>query len=141
MHLKKLTATLSVTAQISAVDVSTLATQGFRGIINNRPDGECEGQPTSAALQAAALKAGMAYRHIPVVPGQLQDAQVHAFATALEEMPGPLLAFCRTGTRSTTLWAINAARILPLEDVLHRAAGAGCDLSALRPRLQLGGSI
>lgn len=138
---RHLTDHLRVTEQIAPSDLAVLAAQGVRSIINNRPDGEGADQPASAALAAAASAAGLAYRHIPVVPGQLKDAQVDAFATALAELPGPVLAFCRTGTRAASLWALHAARTLPPEEVLQRAAEAGYDLSVLRPRLQPGGSI
>ena len=131
--IKRLTDTLSVAPQISEADLATLAAQGFRSVINNRPDGEEAGQPGSVALAQAASQAGLEYRHIPVVPGQLQDAQVAAFSAALAEMPAPTLAFCRTGTRSTMLWALQAKG--SADAILATAGKAGYDLSALRPRL------
>lgn len=134
--IKRLTDTLSVAPQISEADLATLAAQGFRSVINNRPDGESADQPASTVLAAAAARAGLVYREIPVVSGQLQDAQVTAFGAALAELPAPTLAFCRTGTRSTTLWALDAARVRPVADVVQTAAEAGYDLGALRPRLE-----
>jgi uncharacterized protein (TIGR01244 family) len=128
---------LSVAAQIDAADIATLAAQGFRSVINNRPDGEVEGQPTSAALEAAARQAGLAYRHVPVVSGQLSDAQVQLFADALDALPRPALAFCRTGTRSTMLWALQAGG--PADAIVQVAREAGYDLSALRSRLSTEG--
>lgn len=136
MQIKRLTDTLSVAPQISEADLATLAGAGFRSVINNRPDGESADQPASAALAAAAARAGLAYREIPVVSGQLQDAPVAAFGAALAELPAPVLAFCRTGTRSTTLWALDAARVRPPDEIVQTAAEAGYDLNALRPRLE-----
>lgn len=136
MPIKRLTDMLSVAPQIHEVDLATLAAQGFRSVINNRPDGEADDQPADAMLADAAARAGLAYRAIPVVSGQLQDAQVKAFSRALAELPTPVLAFCRTGTRSTTLWALDAARTRAPDEVLQAAADAGYDLDALRPRLQ-----
>ena len=133
MQLHPLSKDLSVTTQIAVADIAALAAQGFRSIINNRPDAEEAGQPTSATLAAAAKQAGLDYRHIPVVPGQLQDAQVTAFAAALADLPGPVLAFCRTGTRSSTLWALQATG--SADAILETARAAGYDLSGLRPRL------
>lgn len=133
--IKRLTDTLSVAPQISEADLATLAAQGFRSVINNRPDGEADDQPASAVLAAAAARAGLAYREIPVVSGDLQDAQITAFGTALTELPAPILAFCRTGTRSTTLWALDAAGTQPADTIVRIAAEAGYDLGALRPRL------
>ncbi|TAL84954.1 MAG: TIGR01244 family phosphatase [Rhodanobacter sp.] len=137
MQTKRLTDTLSVTGQIDPDDIARLAAQGFRSVINNRPDGEGDDQPRSEALASAAQQAGLDYRHIPIVPGQLQDSQVGAFTDALEQMPGPTLAFCRTGTRSTMLWALGAVHDgnRTVDDVLETAAQAGYDLAGLKPRL------
>jgi sulfide:quinone oxidoreductase len=135
MPIKPLTDTLSVSPQIAPGELAALAAQGFRSVINNRPDGEEPAQPGSDAMAQAAQAAGLAYRYIPVVPGQLQDEQVAAFADALATLPGPTLAFCRTGTRSATLWALQAARQQPVDAVLARTAAAGYDLSPLAPRL------
>jgi len=128
---------LSVAAQVDVADIAALAAQGFRSVINNRPDGEADGQPASALLEAAARQAGLAYRHIPVVSGQLSDAQVQEFADALDALPRPVLAFCRTGTRSTMLWALQAGG--SADAILQIAQEAGYDLSALRSRLSAGG--
>ncbi len=135
MQIRHLDDQLSVAPQIDPSELGALAAQGFRSVINNRPDGEAPDQPSSAAMEAAAERAGLAYASIPVVSGQLQDDQVQAFAAALAEMPTPVLAFCRTGTRSTMLWALGAARTASPDAVLARASEAGYDLSALRQRL------
>jgi uncharacterized protein (TIGR01244 family) len=133
MQPRPLSKELSVSTQIAVDDIAALAAKGFRSVINNRPDGEEPGQPSNAALAAAASQAGLDYRHIPVVSGQLQEAQVTAFSAALAEMPAPVLAFCRTGTRSSTLWALQAPGTA--DAILETASAAGYDLSALRPRL------
>ena len=127
---------LSVSDQLTAQDLGIAAAQGFRAVVNNRPDGEGEDQPSSAALAAAAESLGLSYRHIPVVSGQITDKDVEAFANALNEVKGPVLAFCRTGTRSTTLWALTEAWHLDPDAILKAAAAAGYNLEALRPRLE-----
>lgn len=133
---KPLTEHFLVAPQVGLEEIPMIAEAGIRGLINNRPDGEAPDQPTSAALAAAASRAGLAYRHLPVVPGAIDERQVAAFAQALSDMPGPVLAFCRTGTRSASLWALAAAREgQPVEDILRRVGRAGYDLAALRPRL------
>src|SRR4051812_103648 len=99
--MKQLNPGILVSGQIAPEDVAALAASGVRTIINNRPDGEEPGQPTSAEIEAAATAAGLSYRHIPVVGG-FSEAQVEAMADALDA--GPVLAFCRSGTRSTYLW-------------------------------------
>jgi sulfide:quinone oxidoreductase len=137
MATKKVSEHLSVSAQIEVADVGTLAGQGFTGIINNRPDGEAPDQPTSAMIAQAAAEAGLTYRHIPVVSGQLRDEQAAEFAEVLEEASGPLLAFCRTGTRSITLWALGAARQgQGAAEILATANRCGYDLTSLKPRLE-----
>lgn len=131
----RLTPFLSVSSQIGEADLGALAAQGFRAVINNRPDGEAENQPSSAALAAAAERVGLAYRHVPVVSGSITDADVTTFRQALDEVAGPALAFCRSGTRSTALWALAEADHLDPDVILRIAADAGYDLAALRPRL------
>lgn len=126
----------AVAPQIGVADVELLAQQGVRSIVNNRPDGEAPGQPTSAELAAAAAAAGIAYRHIPVRGAPPAADAVAAFAQALAELPQPVLAFCRSGMRSTTLWAVTAAQAgRPLDDILDRAGAAGYDLTPLAPWL------
>ena len=137
MHIKPLVDGFSVSSQLMADDLAVLAAQGFRSVINNRPDHEEPNQPLSAALKTAAAAAGLVYRELPVVSGQVTDAQAAAFGDALEQSPGPLLAFCRTGTRSTTFWALNAARRgVDVDSILATAAKAGYDLAAWRSRLE-----
>ncbi|MDD3446294.1 MAG: TIGR01244 family sulfur transferase [Zavarzinia sp.] len=133
--LKKLTPFLSVAPQINAGDVGSLSALGYRAIINNRPDNEGAGQPASADLEAAARRLGLEYRHIPVISGQVTDEAVAAFQAALGEVKGPVLAFCRTGTRSTTLWALSEAHHLSSDAIVQTAADIGYDLQNLRPRL------
>lgn len=136
MTPKTLTADLKVAPQIDLSDVEALAAQGIRALINNRPDGEAAEQPLNTALAEAAQRAGLAYRYLPVTSGQITDDQVASFARALDELPRPALAFCRTGTRCTMLWALAEARQGRTPDqILRTAAAAGYDLTGLRPRL------
>ncbi|SDU34561.1 bifunctional protein tyrosine phosphatase family protein/NAD(P)/FAD-dependent oxidoreductase [Geopseudomonas guangdongensis] len=134
--IKRLTPFIAVAAQLEPADMGTLAASGFRTVINNRPDHEGEGQPSSAAMQAAAEASGLDYHHLPVVSGQITDTDVEAFRTLLDQIKGPALAFCRSGTRSTTLWALAEAHHLDPDALLATARDAGYDLAALRPRLE-----
>ena len=136
MEIRELTPFLSVSPQIAERDLAAVAALGFKGVIGNRPDKEEDTQPASAAIAAAAERAGLAYRHIPVVSGKVTDADVEAFAAAVAEMRGPILAFCRTGTRSTTLWALSQAPHIGADAILRIAAAAKYDLNVLRPRLE-----
>ncbi len=125
--MRKLDATTFVfVRRLTVGDIDEAATAGIRLIVNNRPDGEEPGQPTSAEIEAAARAAGLGYRHIPVADG-FPPEQVEAMAEALEQ--GPLLAFCRTGTRSTFLWALaRSSRGAAAEECAAAAAAAGYDL-------------
>ena len=123
--------TLQVSGQITPDDVATAAAQGVRTIINNRPDGEQPGQPSAAAIEAAATAAGLGYAHIPVDHSGFSMEQIEAMRAALAE-PGPALAFCRSGTRSTFLWAL--ARGLAGDEpatIAAKAANAGYDVAPL----------
>jgi uncharacterized protein (TIGR01244 family) len=126
--------TLVAPRQIVATDLAALAAAGIRLIVNNRPDGEEPGQPCSAEIEAAARSAGLGYLHIPIAGG-FPPAQIEAMAQALEQ--GPVLAFCRSGTRSTFLWALaRAKRGAPAGESVAAAAAAGYDLGPIRDRLQ-----
>ncbi len=137
MQIARLSPFLSVAPQISEADVGLLAAQGFKAIINNRPDGEAADQPSGAAIQAAAERHGLVYRSIPVISGQLGDAEIDAFQQAMGELKGPVLAYCRSGTRSSTLWALSEAYHLDADAILRATAHAGYNLENLRPRLEL----
>ncbi len=137
MQIHALTDKLSVAAQIEVDDIVALAARGFRSIVNNRPDDEAPGQPGNAELEAAAQRAGLQWRYLPVISGQFTQAQVAAFSEALDDLPGPVLAFCRSGTRCSALWALQAEG--SPDAVLATARDAGYDLSMLRPRLERSG--
>ena len=111
MELTRLSDRLTVSPQIAIEDIEALAQAGFTGIVNNRPEQESPDQPPSSELAAEAGRHGLAYWHIPVVPGAMTDADVRAFAAAQDEARGPVLAFCRTGKRASALW--EAAQALP----------------------------
>lgn len=123
---------LSVAPQITAADVAEAAAQGFTTLINNRPDGEEPGQPTSAEIEAAAQAAGLRYAHIPVrgAPG---PAEVEAVRRIVDTADGPVLAFCRSGTRSITTWSIGQAMsgAMSRGDLVGLARTAGYDLSGV----------
>jgi len=135
MQTRSLTEKLSVSSQFTLHDLTAAAHQGIRSIINNRPDGEASDQPTSAEIEAAGAALGLGYRHIPVVPGQIHDKDIANFSTALAELEAPIIAFCRTGTRSASLWVLSAAAEVASSDLLSTARAAGYDLNTLKPRL------
>lgn len=103
MEPTKLSDNLSVMGQVQPDEVAALAEQGFKAIICNRPDDEEPGQPDFAEVAAAAEALGLPARHIPVDAMRPVEMQKDEFAQALAEMPGPVLAYCRTGNRCTLL--------------------------------------
>ena len=127
--------TIMVAGQIAPADIAAAAERGVRVIVNHSPDGEEHGQPTAAEIEAAARAAGLGFVHIPVDHSGFSREQVAAMGEALA-MPGPALAFCRSGTRSTYLWALARARLGDDPDALvGKAEAAGYDLSGIRPAL------
>lgn len=105
LPLQALTPDLCVAPQLTPAAMAEAAAMGFRSVVNNRPDFEHgPDQPTSAEIEAAARAAGLAYRHLPVAGGYQSPEEIAAFARLLQELPRPLLVFCRSGARSTRLF-------------------------------------
>ena len=127
---RKVTESFSVSPQISLEDVASAAADGVTLVINNRPDGEDAGQPAGDVIEAAARQAGLDYLHIPIV-GRPTSAQVEAMKAAISASCGNVLAYCRSGTRSITTWALGADA--PRESVLSQSRAAGYDLTGLLP--------
>lgn len=129
---RQLTDSVWASPQITIADVAEAARQGFATIINNRPDGEEAGQPGGAEIAAAAAEHGLGYLAIPVSPGGFTQPQVAAMAEALDAAEGKVLAYCRSGTRSTCLWALaNASAGVDPGQLTAAAAGAGYDLAPI----------
>jgi len=122
-----------VASQLTEDDFAEIAARGIRTIVNNRPDGEAEDQLASEHAEVVALRHGFVYRHLPVTNYDVtEDGPVAAQAEAMRTLPGPILFFCRTGNRSSILWAQASAARLGTDTVLARAAEAGFDLEELR---------
>ena len=135
---RKLSDQVWASPQISIDDVEAAAAQGIRAIVNNRPEGESDDQTPGEVIAAAAAAAGLEYRAIPVSHAGFSQAQVTAMAEALETSPGPVLVYCRSGTRSTLLWALaRASRGDSPETLATQAASAGYDLAPIRGMLDM----
>ncbi len=106
VQINKVTNYVSVSPQIQPDDVKTLAEQGFRSIICNRPDGEDPDQPNFVEIEAEAKKYDIDTVYLPVISGKVSDDDTEKFKAKLRELPTPLLAYCRSGTRSITLWSL-----------------------------------
>jgi len=94
----------AVAAQLHPDDLPRLKAAGFTGIVNNRPDGEEAGQPSSAELAEAVRRLGLRYAYIPVEPSTLSDMDARTLGHFIRDAGGPVIGFCRTGNRSSNLW-------------------------------------
>src|ERR1700733_9206698 len=130
--LMELAPGLSAAGALSRDDIEALAAAGVKTIINNRPDGEDPGQLPAEEARRLAAAHGIAYHHIPFVGGTLSAADIDAFDAVLKIAPQPVVAHCRSGTRSTMIWALT--RMRQGEDpaaLVALGARNGVDISAL----------
>lgn len=139
MELKKISEKFTVSPQIAVEDVAAIAAEGYRAIVCNRPDGEGPDQPSFEEIEAAAKAAGIEARYVPVTAGMVRDEDVADFADALDDLKGPVLAYCRTGTRSATLWSFNEAKSRPMPEILSATKAAGYDMNGVARRIANGG--
>tara|TARA_R110001606_G_scaffold11612_9_gene50305 strand:- start:5891 stop:6412 length:522 start_codon:yes stop_codon:yes gene_type:complete len=129
---RKINDNISVSPQITLEDVAAAKAEGVSLIINNRPDGEDPSAPQSADIEAAARDAGMKYIAIPITHSGFSGPQVEAMIAALAD-GDKTLAYCRSGTRSTLLWALAQAKQGVEADEISRLAGnAGYDITPVR---------
>ena len=134
--IRHINESISVAPQIAVEQVADIAAAGFKTIVNNRPDDEDAGQPSGDAIRAAAEAAGLNYVAIPVTHAGFSHPQIDAMTQALTEADGPVLAYCRSGTRSCNLWALAAAKAGRNPNLLlAQAEDAGYDLRGIRPTL------
>ncbi len=131
MDLRKISDSFTVSPQIGVDDIPAIAEAGYCSILCNRPDNEEIGQCGGDAIAAAAEAAGLVYRAVPISSGQVSEANMADFRAALDEMPTPILAYCRTGTRCTMLWSIAQIDHMPPERIVAATAEAGYDMSGL----------
>jgi len=136
MEVKKISPFISVSPQIYPVHVERLALQGFKTIINNRPDNETDDQPMEAELAEEAAKVGIEFVSIPVISGALTDQDIKDFGDAMDRVTGPVLAYCRSGMRSTSLWALYEARHMGSDAIIQFASTIGYDLSWQKEHLE-----
>jgi len=139
MEIKTISNGFSVSPQIVADDVKEIAKRGFRSIICNRPDGEGADQPTFEEISNAAKEAGLEICYQPIVSGKVSDDDARDFGRLLDELPKPIFAYCRTGTRSTTLWSLSQAGKLDTSEILRATKAAGYDMGGVVRRIVNGG--
>ena len=132
MDIRRITDEFSVAPQIGVDDVAAIAAAGFRAVVCNRPDGEAAEQPESDDVARAVIACGMEWRMLPV--RNICRDDVDAFAAVVGELPKPVLAYCRSGTRCTTLWSLTEIDKRPVQDIVARARAAGYDMAPVVQR-------
>ena len=135
MKFAKINNELTVSDQITIEDLKEIHALGYKTIFCNRPDQESEGQLNFSSIEKEAQNLGIKTIHQPVVGGQISDNDIAQFGNYFENSQKPIFAYCRTGTRCSTLWALSHAKKLPVDEILSKAQIAGYDLSSLRDRL------
>lgn len=135
MDLKRINDFVSVAGQILPEEIAELKSAGFVTIVNNRPDAEAPDQPSGEEIQRAAEAAGLKYISIPMGREGVSPEMVANTQSAIDDSNGPVLCFCRTGTRSTTLWALAQAGRLEASEIIAAASNAGYDMSHLAAHL------
>lgn len=137
LKINQLNPRFAVTAALTEQDFAAAALAGFKAIVSNLPDGEYDGQLSARREAALAWRAGLKFRHVPATKHDvLTDAVVEGMADALAGLDGPILAHCRSGTRSAIVWAAASARSQPVDCVLDALTKAGFDLDFLRDDLE-----
>lgn len=138
MELRRLSDEMSVSDQITPDDIPALKDAGVTTLIINRPDAEVGPELSHTVIEKAAREAGLAVRYVPYVPGPIDSDLIEDFAEAVA-LPGPAHAYCRSGTRSTTLWALSQAGSQPTEAIIAAAADAGYDISGMATAIEARG--
>jgi sulfide:quinone oxidoreductase len=134
MDIRKITDELSVAPQIAASDIADIAAAGFRAVICNRPDGESTDQPCCGDIEAVVKAHGLVWRSQPVRSGAVTIADAQEFGALLAELPKPVLAYCRSGTRCAILWSLSEAGKRSLTEIVSRADAAGYDVASVMER-------
>ncbi|WP_372837785.1 TIGR01244 family sulfur transferase [Phaeovulum sp.] len=136
MELRPIVPGFAVAPQIEPEDMADLAALGYRTVINNRPDSEVDPYFAHEAMAKAAAAAGLAYHRLPFFPGEMTAELIDGFSAALDTAEAPVLAYCRSGTRSSFLWALSEARHRPLAEIIALGAAAGYDFTDLIDELR-----
>jgi len=140
MQLKQVNNEFFLSDQITQQDIEKIAEKGIKTILCNRPDGEGADQPNIIEIEQAATQLDIQVEYLPVTSGKVTDEQAQAFKQIYQNAKKPLLAFCRTGTRSITLWALSQGEKQNLEHTLITAKTLGYDLESVVPRILKQGS-
>ena len=131
MDLRRITEDFSVSPQIKVEDVPEIVAAGYKSVLCNRPDFEEPNQCCYDDICEAAEEAGLTVRSVPIISGQIRPQDMADFKAALDEMPRPVLAYCRSGTRCTMLWTVAKFGEIEPDDILRLTNDAGYDMSGI----------
>ncbi len=135
MDIRRLSDSFAVSPQIQPEDLRPLAEAGFRTVMCNRPDGEEADQPDFSRIEAAARAEGLEVSWIPITTGVTPEA-LEAFSAALENQTGPMLAYCRSGTRCAMMWSVAQHGRLTDDEILSATRAAGYDMAGILQQVQ-----
>lgn len=136
MDIRQLTDDYAVSPQIAAEEAADIAAAGFKTVICNRPDPEVPEEFQASAIRKAVEAAGMTFVLNPVVGGAITPDNVSAQGTTIADAPGPILAYCASGNRSSIVWAMSQAGKHPVEELIATPARFGYNLEPFRPMLE-----
>lgn len=136
MDIRPLTDTYAVTPQIRAQDVAEIAAAGYKTVICNRPDGEIPAEFQADQIKAAVEAAGLSFVLNPVIGGAISMDNVTAQGAAIAQSDGPILAYCASGNRSSIVWALSQAGLMPVDELIARPAQYGYMLEPFRPTIE-----
>lgn len=131
MDYKVVTDQFAVAPQISPDNIEEIKSLGYKVVINNRPDEETPGQPGTDDIRSLCENAGLQYYHLPIQSGTLPVEAIDQTRDLLNKIEGPVFAYCRSGTRSITLWALSQIGHQPSDQVISAVEKAGYDLPFL----------
>jgi len=136
MNIKQLETSCSVLGQIEVTDIPEIYEKGFTTLICNRPDSELEAGLHSSVIETEAKRLGIVFVYNPIFPTGLTPESLEIQASAKAESKGPVLAYCRSGMRSTMVWSLLKAGILSVDEIIKVAASAGYNIDGLRPKIE-----
>lgn len=137
-QFRRLSPAMLVSPQIAPEDLEEAEAEGVKLVVNNRPDGEEPDAPQSDAIEAAARAKGMDYLYLPITHSGISSTQIDALGTALQSVDGATLGYCRSGTRSTMVWALAQVKLgQSPDDVADAAGAAGYDVTPIRPMMDM----
>lgn len=136
MKIRPLTPRYSVSPQISVEHLPAIAAAGFTTVICNRPDIEVPEEQQANAIRAAAEAAGLRFEELPLTNDTMTPQNVARHHALIEASEGPVLAYCRSGTRCSVVWALTQAGLMEIDTILDATTAAGYQLSGMRPMLE-----